>query len=195
MLVIQWQARMVVKRRSAMGDLNGFQTLRNTQLIADLKWYWLLKSAAEQAVTTAKIQHHQEFIFYNFKQHFLPWQVQPLLHPRHWLCHASQRPWPSSPARPVISPTLEYFSSICNEEFQHQPIPSPPHILGPIHKIIKIITVVKLSVEKIKSSKEIGPDNIPAEVLKIFGDRGASFLAKPLQPHCGWEQASPGLNK
>lgn len=69
----------------------------------------------------------------------------------------------------------EYFSGICNEELQHPPIPSSPHILGPIPQITT--AEVKLAVEKMKSSMETGPDDTPAEDWKILGDRGASFLA------------------
>ncbi len=74
-------------------------------------------------------------------------------------------------------------------------VPTPANsktpTLGPVPWIM--IAEVKLAIEKMKRGKATGPDDIPTEVRKTLGDRGANFLANLFnwivaenKPHHAW---------
>ncbi|KAK6734999.1 hypothetical protein RB195_018291 [Necator americanus] len=75
----------------------------------------------------------------------------------------------------ILERWREYYNHLCNEEFCHPPIPTAPSVEGPVLPI----TVVKVSAAlgKMKSNKATGPDDIPADVWKLLGDRGSMWLA------------------
>ncbi|ETN74222.1 hypothetical protein NECAME_04087 [Necator americanus] len=75
----------------------------------------------------------------------------------------------------ILERWREYYNHLCNEEFCHPPIPTVPSVEGPVLPI----TVVEVSaaLAKMKSKKATGPDDIPADVWKLLGDRGSMWLA------------------
>ena len=64
---------------------------------------------------------------------------------------------------------------MCNEEFCHPPIPTVPSVEGPVLPISAV--EVSAALAKMKSNKATGPDDIPADVWKLLGDRGSVWLA------------------
>ncbi|KAK6738086.1 hypothetical protein RB195_020283 [Necator americanus] len=69
----------------------------------------------------------------------------------------------------------EYYNHLCNEEFCHLPIPTLPSVEGPVLPITAV--EVSAALAKMKSNKAVGPDDIPADVWKLLGDRGSVWLA------------------
>ncbi|KAK6734411.1 hypothetical protein RB195_017912 [Necator americanus] len=69
----------------------------------------------------------------------------------------------------------EYYNHLCNEEFCHPPIPTVPSVEGPVLPITAV--EVSAALAKMKSNKATGPDDIPADVWKLLGDRGSVRLA------------------
>ena len=74
----------------------------------------------------------------------------------------------------VLNRWQQYFEKISNEEFPHPPIQSAPPVQGPVPNIT--LAEVEASVQKMKSGKATGPDDIPAEVWKQMGKLGNEAL-------------------
>ncbi|ETN84824.1 reverse transcriptase, partial [Necator americanus] len=75
----------------------------------------------------------------------------------------------------ILERWREYYNHLCNEEFCHPPIPTVPSVEGPVLPITAV--EVSAALAKIKSNKATGPDDIPADVWKLLGDRGSMWLA------------------
>ncbi|KAK6764712.1 hypothetical protein RB195_024877 [Necator americanus] len=70
----------------------------------------------------------------------------------------------------ILERWREYYNHLCNEEFCHPPIPTVPSVEGPVLPITAV--EVSAALAKMKSNKATGPDDIPADVWKLLGDRG-----------------------
>ena len=68
----------------------------------------------------------------------------------------------------------EYYQEICNVEFPHPTLVNEPLIQGPIPRISE--DEVEVAIKKMRNGKATGPDDIPAEVWKLFG--GRSYLTQ-----------------
>ncbi|KAK6764634.1 hypothetical protein RB195_024815 [Necator americanus] len=75
----------------------------------------------------------------------------------------------------ILEKWREYYNHLCNEEFCHPPIPSVPSVESPVLPITAV--EVSAAFAKMKSNKATGPDDIPADVWKLLGDRGSMWLA------------------
>ncbi|ETN82559.1 reverse transcriptase [Necator americanus] len=75
----------------------------------------------------------------------------------------------------IVEKWREYYNHLCNEEFCHPPIPTVPSVEGPVLPITAV--EVSAAFAKMKSNKATGPDDIPADVWKLLGDRGSGWLA------------------
>ncbi|KAK6767021.1 hypothetical protein RB195_026548 [Necator americanus] len=75
----------------------------------------------------------------------------------------------------ILERWREYYNHLCNEEFWHPPIPTVPSFEGPVLPITAV--EVSAALAKWKSNKATGPDDIPADVWKLLGDRGSVWLA------------------
>ncbi|KAK6765126.1 hypothetical protein RB195_025170 [Necator americanus] len=75
----------------------------------------------------------------------------------------------------ILERWREYYNHLCNEEFCHPPIPTVPSVEGPVLPITAV--EVSAALAKIKSNNATGPDDIPADVWKLLGDRGSVWLA------------------
>ncbi|KAK6761268.1 hypothetical protein RB195_022361 [Necator americanus] len=75
----------------------------------------------------------------------------------------------------ILERWREYYNHLCNEEFCHPPIPTVPSVEGPVLPITAVEVSVVLA--KMKSNNATGPDDIPADVWKLLGDRGSMWLA------------------
>ncbi|ETN81639.1 hypothetical protein RB195_013800 [Necator americanus] len=75
----------------------------------------------------------------------------------------------------ILERWREYSNHLCNEEFCHPPIPTVPSVEGPVLSITAV--EVGAALAKMKSNKATGPDDIPADVWKLLGDRGSVWLA------------------
>ncbi|KAK6756239.1 hypothetical protein RB195_014564 [Necator americanus] len=77
----------------------------------------------------------------------------------------------------ILERWREYYNHLCNEEFCHSPIPTVPSVEGPVLPITAV--EVRAALAKMKSNKATGPDDKPADVWKLLGDRGFVWLATP----------------
>lgn len=68
----------------------------------------------------------------------------------------------------------DYFGEISNGEFPHPPIASADPVPGPVSSIT--VEEVEVAIKAMKNGKAIEPDDIPAEVWKLFGHQGALVL-------------------
>ncbi|KAK6741987.1 hypothetical protein RB195_009702 [Necator americanus] len=75
----------------------------------------------------------------------------------------------------ILERWREYYNHLCNEEFCHPPIPTVPSVEGPVLPITAV--EVSAALAKMKSNKATGPDDIPADVWKLLGDRGSMWLS------------------
>ncbi|KAK6756136.1 hypothetical protein RB195_014491 [Necator americanus] len=75
----------------------------------------------------------------------------------------------------ILERWREYYNHLCNEEFCHPPIPTVPSVEGPVLPITAV--EVSAALAKMKSNKATGPDDIPADIWKLLGDRGSMWLA------------------
>ncbi|ETN68607.1 reverse transcriptase [Necator americanus] len=75
----------------------------------------------------------------------------------------------------ILERWREYYNHLCNEEFCHPPIPTVPNVESPVLPITAV--EVSAALAKMKSNKATGPDDIPADVWKLLGDRGSMWLA------------------
>ncbi|KAK6742269.1 hypothetical protein RB195_009870 [Necator americanus] len=75
----------------------------------------------------------------------------------------------------ILERWREYYNLLCDEEFCHPPIPTVPSVEGPVLPITAV--EVSAALAKMKSNKATGPDDIPADVWKLLGDRGPMWLA------------------
>ncbi|KAK6762631.1 hypothetical protein RB195_023378 [Necator americanus] len=75
----------------------------------------------------------------------------------------------------ILKKWREYYNHLCNEEFCHPPIPTVPSVESPVLPITAV--EVSAAFAKMKSNKATGPDDIPADVWKLLGDRGSGWLA------------------
>ncbi|KAK6751763.1 hypothetical protein RB195_003282 [Necator americanus] len=71
----------------------------------------------------------------------------------------------------ILERWQEYYSHLYNEEFCHPPIPTVPSVEGPVLPITAVEVSAVLA--KMKSNKATGPNEIPAVVWKLLGDRGS----------------------
>ena len=70
----------------------------------------------------------------------------------------------------------EHYKEISTTEFPHPRIPRGIPNLRPVPVITEM--EVRMAVNKMKIGKCTGPDDIPAEVWKLAGDKGVRFLTK-----------------
>ncbi|KAK6763040.1 hypothetical protein RB195_023658 [Necator americanus] len=75
----------------------------------------------------------------------------------------------------ILERWREYYNHLCNEEFCHPPIPTVPSVEGPVLPITAV--EVSAALAKMKSNKATGPDDIPADIWKLLGDRRSVWLA------------------
>ncbi|KAK6751758.1 hypothetical protein RB195_003279 [Necator americanus] len=75
----------------------------------------------------------------------------------------------------ILERWQEYYNHLYNEEFCHPPIPTVPSVEGPVLPITAV--EVSAALAKMKSNKATGPDDTPADVWKLLGDRGSVWLA------------------
>ncbi|KAK6751142.1 hypothetical protein RB195_002860 [Necator americanus] len=75
----------------------------------------------------------------------------------------------------ILERWREYYNHLCNEEFCHPPIPTVSSVEGPVLPITAV--EVSAAPAKMKSNKATGPDDIPADVWKLLGDRGSVWPA------------------
>ncbi|ETN70394.1 reverse transcriptase [Necator americanus] len=75
----------------------------------------------------------------------------------------------------ILQRWREYYNHLCNEEFCHPIIPTVPTVEGPVPPITAV--EVSAALAKMKSNKATGPDDIPADVWKLLGNRGPVWLA------------------
>ncbi|KAK6731539.1 hypothetical protein RB195_007785 [Necator americanus] len=75
----------------------------------------------------------------------------------------------------ILERWREYYNRLCNEEFCHPPISTVPSVEGPVLPITAV--EVSAALAKMKSNKATGPDDIPADVWELLGDRGSMWLA------------------
>ncbi|KAK6760556.1 hypothetical protein RB195_021861 [Necator americanus] len=75
----------------------------------------------------------------------------------------------------ILKKWREYYNHLCNEEFCHPPIPTVPSVEGPVLPITAV--EVSPALAKMKSNKATGPDDMPADIWKLLGDRGSVWLA------------------
>ncbi|KAK6730160.1 hypothetical protein RB195_006928 [Necator americanus] len=75
----------------------------------------------------------------------------------------------------ILERWREYYNQLCNEEFCHPPILTVPSVEGPVLPTADV--EVSAAHAKMKSNKATGPDDIPADVWKLLGDRGSMWLA------------------
>ncbi|KAK6744936.1 hypothetical protein RB195_011572 [Necator americanus] len=73
----------------------------------------------------------------------------------------------------ILERWREYYNHLCNEEFCHPP--TVPNVEGPVLPITAV--EVSAALAKLKSYKATGPDDIPADVWKLLGDRGSVWFA------------------
>ncbi|XGW34145.1 hypothetical protein V3C99_018166 [Haemonchus contortus] len=78
--------------------------------------------------------------------------------------------------RQTLKRWREYFANISTVEFAHLAIPCAPPVHGPVQKITVNATITAL--EKMKSGKATGPDDLAADLWKSKGCNPAGWLTK-----------------
>ncbi|XP_049799781.1 uncharacterized protein LOC126235090 [Schistocerca nitens] len=159
-----------------------YKTWWNSRLDTDLQKYRNLKSAAKRAVAAAKDKYYQTL----YDQLDTPSRennIYSLAKSRHrsalYIGHVMHIKGADAQLlrdkQSILQSWTDKFHNISNKEFTHPPITSPDPTLGPVLSITR--EEVMLSISKTKNGKSTGPDDLPAEIWKMFGNPASEFLA------------------
>uniref|UniRef100_W5MVV3 Reverse transcriptase domain-containing protein n=1 Tax=Lepisosteus oculatus TaxID=7918 RepID=W5MVV3_LEPOC len=161
---------------------DAYKTWRQTKCSEDLVRYRALKSTAKRTMGTAKVAHYQDL----YDQLDTPGganKIYQLTRARdratqdlgHVINIKGENGQMLQKPKDILQRWTDYFEKICNKEFPHLPLPAADAISGPVPTTT--IAEVTTAINKLKSGKASGPDDIPAQVWKLLGTQGAAWLA------------------
>ena len=158
-----------------------FKAWQRSRSNEDFRWYREQNSKAKHAVAEAKEAHYKRLYdelegpagankVYRLAaaRHRAKQDIDHVMHIKDAEGNLLTKP------RAILKRWSEYYKGLFNEEFPHPLVPQGAPTFGPVSRIEEAEVVQAL--RKMSSGKAPGPDDIPAEVWKMMGQRGAAYL-------------------
>ena len=172
------EVQEVIKKKKA-----AYKEWHKSRSDANHQQYKILKRAAKRAVAAAKATHYDK-LYQDLNKPEGANAIYRLANARHRSTQdiGQIKQIKDDNHQVLRDPSVilqrwsDYFSRISNEEFPHPPIQSADPIIGPAPSITTL--EVEAAVKKMKNGKSTGPDDIPAEVWKILGEKGTEILTR-----------------
>ena len=171
------EVQQAIKEKKA-----AFKVWRQTNDADDLQRYRTLKSAAKREVAKAKANHYND-LYDQLGSRDGERMIYRLCQTRdratkelgHVMQIKDTQGTLLQDPTAVLSRWKEHYARTCNEENPHPPIPISATVPGPVPRITA--HEVMKAIRKMKNEKATGPDDIPVDVWKLLGQRGAEILS------------------